>query len=217
MAKKRYTLYLSPPLARKFELVARQRHGAKSALVEEALRASLEPAAGAGRRGGPRPPAQRAAQGGRQRIGRDVAIVTETLALFVRYFLTITPPLPQSEQEPARLLGKERFEVFVAQIGRRLAEDRRLVSEVLETIAANQPDLFATAADDAPLKAGRRQRRAHRRKTAARRAKGTGDGGQRPWLISSRLPPPRRRRAAAGRCCAPPSGRPSPRRWPIPP
>jgi hypothetical protein len=45
---------------------------------------------------------------------------TETLALFVRYFLTITPPLPQSEQEPARLLGKERFQVFVAQVGRRL-------------------------------------------------------------------------------------------------
>ena len=73
------------------------------------------------------------------------AIVTETLALFVRYFLTITPPLPQSEQEPARLLGRERFEVFVAQIGRRLAADRRLVSEVLESIARNEPDLFATA------------------------------------------------------------------------
>ncbi|MBS0250953.1 MAG: hypothetical protein JSR78_07790, partial [Proteobacteria bacterium] len=85
-------------------------------------------------------------------IRRDVAIATETLALFVRYFLTITPPLPESEQEPARLLGKERFQVFVAQIGRRLAEDHRLVSEVLETIAINQPDLFATASDDEPLK-----------------------------------------------------------------
>jgi hypothetical protein len=81
-----------------------------------------------------------------------VAIATETLALFVRYYLTITPPLPQSEQEPARLLGRERFQVFVAQIGRRLAGDQRLVSEVLETIAANEPDLFATAGDDAPLK-----------------------------------------------------------------
>ena len=30
------------------------------------------------------------------------------------------------------------------------------------------------------------------------------------------LPPPRKRKAAAGRCCAPPSGRPSPRRSPIP-
>ena len=81
-----------------------------------------------------------------------MVFATETLALFVRYFLTITPPLPQSEQEPARLLGRERFQVFVAQVGRRLATDHRLVSEVLETIASNNPDLFTTAADDAPLR-----------------------------------------------------------------
>ena len=151
MGKKRYTLYLSRPLARKFDLVAQQRQGAKSALVEEALRASLEPQ--------PHPGlddalARRLDELNRNvaRIGRDVAIATETLALFVRYFLTITPPLPQSEQEPARLLGKERFQVFVAQVGRRLAGDHRLVSEVLELIAADNPDLFATASDDAPLR-----------------------------------------------------------------
>jgi len=83
---------------------------------------------------------------------RDIAIATETLSLFVRYFLTITPPLPQAEQDAARALGKQRFEVFVAQIGRRLASDHRLVSEVLESIAATNPDLFSTAADDPTLK-----------------------------------------------------------------
>ena len=160
MSKKRYTLYLSRPLARKFDLVAKQRQGAKSALVEEALRASLEPEQHPGIEDGL---ARRLNDLNRAvtTIGRDVAIATETLALFVRYFLTITPPLPQSEQEPARLLGKERFQVFVAQIGRRLAGDHRLVSEVLETIAADEPDLFATASDDAPLK-----NRPERRSTA---------------------------------------------------
>lgn len=151
MGKKRYTLYLSRPLARKFDLVALQRQGAKSALVEEALRASLEPQQHPGVEEGL---ARRLNELNKSvaTIKRDVAIATETLALFVRYFLTITPPLPQSEQEPARLLGKERFQVFVAQIGRRLAGDHRLVSEVLESIAQNEPDLFATASDDAPLK-----------------------------------------------------------------
>ena len=48
MAKKKYTLYLPVPLARKFDEVARERHGAKSALFEEALRA--EPRAAAARR-----------------------------------------------------------------------------------------------------------------------------------------------------------------------
>ena len=50
MSKKRYTLYLPRPLARKFDLVARQRQGGKSALVEEALRAQLEPQPAPGHR-----------------------------------------------------------------------------------------------------------------------------------------------------------------------
>ena len=66
-------------------------------------------------------------------IERDVSIATETLSLFVRYFLTITPSLPSDDQESARLLGKERFQVFVAQVGRQLAGSQRLVSEVLES------------------------------------------------------------------------------------
>jgi hypothetical protein len=151
MAKKRYALYISRPLAHKFDQIAQQRHGSKSAMLEEALRLSLEPQ----RVPGAEEVLVRRLDQLHKVVGtinRDVAIVTETLALFVRYFLTITPPLPQSEQEPARLLGRERFQVFVAQVGRRLATDHRLVSEVLETIASNNPDLFATAADDAPLR-----------------------------------------------------------------
>jgi hypothetical protein len=150
MAKKRYALYISRALASKFDHVAQQRHGSKSAMLEEALRLSLEPQ----KVPGAEEVFVRRLDELHKVVGvvnRDVAIATETLALFVRYFLTITPPLPQSEQEPARLLGRERFQVFVAQVGRRLATDHRLVSEVLETIASNNPDLFTTTADDAPL------------------------------------------------------------------
>lgn len=173
MSKKRYTLYLSRPLARQFDLIARQRHGGKSALVEEALRANLAPERHPGVEDGL---ARRLDDLSKSvaTIRRDVAIATETLALFVRYYLTITPPLPQSEQEPARLLGRERFQVFVAQIGRRLASDQRLVSEVLETIAANEPDLFATAGDDAPLKS----RPPHRNGQTSRSAPQEGEANE---------------------------------------
>jgi hypothetical protein len=149
MRKKRYTLYVSLPLARRLDDVARSTHGGKSALVEEALAASLTPQ---------QVPGiddlllNRLADiiGVAQKIERDQAIVTEVLALFVRYFLTITPPLPDDEQEPARLLGRERFQVFVAQVGRQLAGDQRLVSEILETIAHTNPDLFGAADAFAP-------------------------------------------------------------------
>jgi hypothetical protein len=151
MSKKRYTLYLSRPLANKFDAVARVRNGAKSALFEEAMRDSLAPKPMPGLDDGL---TLRLNEIGRATkiIERDVALATETLSLFVRYFLTITPPLPMSEQEPARILGHERFEEFVAEIGRRIASDQRLVSEVLEAIAIQNPDLFATAGITAPVK-----------------------------------------------------------------
>ncbi len=82
------------------------------------------------------------------KIERNESITSETLALFVRYFLTITPPLPQAEQASAHALGKERFEVFIAQVGRRLAQDQNLIAEVLERIVENRLDLFTGAASD---------------------------------------------------------------------
>ncbi len=83
------------------------------------------------------------------RMDRNQSIMLETLALFIRYFLTVTPPLNEWDQASAHALGKERFEAFVAQVGRRLALDRNLLSEVLESIADTRPDLFTTDPDAA--------------------------------------------------------------------
>jgi len=143
MAKKRYTVWLSPPLAHKFEEVAARAKGGKSGVVEDTLKAALEP------QSLPRLDdalARRLDKLSRivAHMERDMAIISETLGLFVRYFLTVTPPMPESEQEPARLLGRERFAVFVVEVGRRMTSDRRLVAEVLESIAKNDPDLFGT-------------------------------------------------------------------------
>jgi predicted transcriptional regulator len=151
MAKKRYTIRLSYPLAHRFDAITQRRPEAKSGLVEDALRAFLEPQAMPGVEEGLLRRLDELNRGV-GRVARDMAIATESLALFVRYYLTITPPLPQSEQEPARLLGRERFEVFVTEVGRRLAGDQRLVSEVLESIAANEPDLLATRTYPVPSK-----------------------------------------------------------------
>jgi predicted DNA-binding protein len=149
--KKRYSVLLPQELAERFERIAGLRHGSKSAIVEEALDRRLNPE---------KYPfigdalLRRLDEQSRTiaTLKRDTVIVAEMLSLFVRYFLTITPPLGEREQQPARALGKERFQVFVAQIGRRLASDRRLVSEVLESIAAHSPDLLATIGEDIPRK-----------------------------------------------------------------
>jgi predicted transcriptional regulator len=141
MAKKKYTLYLPVPLARRLDQVARERHGAKSALVEEALRASFEPQHAGVEEG----LARRLNEIGRQlaAVARDQSVATETLGLFVRYFLTATPPVPDDDQESARLTGRKRYEVLLAEVGKRVAEGRGLAAEVLQTVPIDQPDLFA--------------------------------------------------------------------------
>jgi hypothetical protein len=149
--KKRYSILLPQELAERFERVARLRRGAKSAVVEDALDRRLNPEK--------YPLIDEALlrhldEQARSlaTLKRDSAVIAEMLSLFVRYFLTVTPPLGEREQQPARALGKERFQVFVAQIGRRLASDRRLVSEVLASIDLNNPDTFAAGFDDASFK-----------------------------------------------------------------
>lgn len=77
------------------------------------------------------------------RLERNQSITVETLALFIRYFLTITPPLPEDDQAAAHAIGRERFEVFVAQVGRRLAQDKNLLQEVLASLVDDKPDLFS--------------------------------------------------------------------------
>ena len=149
--KKRYSILLSQEVAERFERVARLRHGCKSAVVEEALERRLIPE---------KYPLideallRRLDEQAKSlaTLKRDQAIYGEMLSLFVRYFLTVTPPLTDREQQPARQLGRERFQLLAAQIGRRIASDRRLISEVIETITLNNPDLFAAAMEDASLK-----------------------------------------------------------------
>jgi hypothetical protein len=151
MAKKRYCLYLSRPLANRLERVASLRHGSKSALLEEALRKSFEPEQVPGVEEGL---VRRLNELHRavSAIARDVTVATETLALFVRYMLTVTPPIPDGDQEPARLTGRKRYDVFLAEVGKRVAANGLHAAEVLKTVPVDQPDLFATAHGGSPLK-----------------------------------------------------------------
>jgi hypothetical protein len=56
------------------------------------------------------------------------------VALYVRYFLTVSIPVPEGQQEAARAQGRARFAQFVEQLGRHLQRGRSLVREVHEEI-----------------------------------------------------------------------------------
>ncbi len=54
-------------------------------------------------------------------LDQDLAVLGETPAQFIHFWLTITPPLTGAAQSAARAKGAERFEGFMQNLGRRLA------------------------------------------------------------------------------------------------
>ncbi|MCQ9147947.1 CopG family transcriptional regulator [Rhizobium oryzihabitans] len=69
------------------------------------------------------------------RLERDVGISVETLAVFVRFWLTTTPALPEPAVQAARAKAGERYEAFVSALGRRLAQGPKLRQEISEDVA----------------------------------------------------------------------------------
>lgn len=128
--KPRHHLYLDDELTEQLEALAAKPGSSKSAIVSDALRAFIA------RRGANELDDRfkvRLDRISRQlnRIERDQQILLESLALFVRYYLTVAAPLPEADQEAARALGQERFQAFIDQVGRRIAGGRTLAGEVL--------------------------------------------------------------------------------------
>lgn len=72
-----------------------------------------------------------------ERLERDVSIGNEAVALFVRFWLTTTPPLPDSAQAAAQAKGRERYEGFVETLGKRLAKGQNFTREVSEELPAS--------------------------------------------------------------------------------
>jgi hypothetical protein len=149
--KPRLSASLSDSVSQRLELAAKRPGTNKSAIVDAALDRFLNPERDTT---GDAALVRRLDRMNRQfdRIDRDLSVMAETIALFVRYYLTITPPLPSGDHDAARALGRERFETFVAQVGKRVASGGRLVADVMERVSTSKPDLFAQRIEEgAPL------------------------------------------------------------------
>ena len=57
------------------------------------------------------------------RIERNGQIELESLALFVRYMLTVNAPLPEGDKA-AQAIGRDRFNAFVERVAQQLASGR---------------------------------------------------------------------------------------------
>lgn len=79
-----------------------------------------------------------------ERMQRDHRASAEMIALFVLYFLTTTPPLPEDDKQAARQLGNQRFESFQRRVGENLAgTDAGTVARILRDFVPDADD-YAT-------------------------------------------------------------------------
>jgi hypothetical protein len=139
--KPKIGVYLTTDVAKLLKLAVKRSGATKSDIVNEALARFLDPQPEKDPGGEVLLRLARQAKLLR-RIHRDVEIVAETLALYIRQFLMITPPVPKIDQDAAMKLGRERYEVFIEQIAKRVASDSGMVQEIMEKIAETHEDRF---------------------------------------------------------------------------
>lgn len=129
----RMNVYFPPAMMREISDLADKKKISRSSVIEAAVASFLSPD-DADRREAAF--TRRLDRMSRQimRLERDVGLTAETLALFVRFWLTITPPVPPEDHATAQAKGRERFEGFIETLGRRLQSGESFLKEIPEDI-----------------------------------------------------------------------------------
>src|SRR6185312_4700223 len=131
--KPRQNIYLDEDLNEHLETLAAKPGSSKSAIIRDALTAYLA------RRGAKELQdtfSKRLDEIGKQlnAVERQQRILIESLALFIRFHLGIIPSLPESEQAAAHALGTKRYQAFIVQVSRLLANGKNTGAEILELL-----------------------------------------------------------------------------------
>src|SRR3984893_4950478 len=137
----KHTFRLPPDLAGKLADYANRKRVPQALVVEAALASHLSPD-GAGRLEAALARRLDRMTRGIERLRRHRPISNEALALFVRFWLTSTPPLPDTAQAAAQAKGRERYEGFVEALSRRLARGQTLAQEISQDVVSKdgRPD-----------------------------------------------------------------------------
>ena len=135
--KHRLSVYLDPDIMAALADYAARRDHSRSLVAEAAIASFLSPDAAERQEAAT---TKRLDQIDRRmtRVERDVGIAVETLAVFIRFWLTSNPPLPEPAQAAAKAQAGKRYDAFVAALGRRLAQGPKLGQEISEDIEETQ-------------------------------------------------------------------------------
>jgi predicted transcriptional regulator len=131
--KVRLSVYLDPELMETLASYADRRERSRSLIAEAAIASFLSPDGDEAREAAI---TKRIDQLDRRmnRLERDVGIGVEMIAMFVRFWLSNAPPPPETERALLRKQGGDRYDAFMAALGRRLAKGPKVRQEIVEDI-----------------------------------------------------------------------------------
>ena len=135
----RMNVYFPPDMLRQIADLADRKKISRSAIVEAAVASFLSPD-GADKREAALTRRLDRMTRQIQRIERDLGVTAETVALFVRFWLTITPPLPSDAHAAAQAKGRERYEGFIETLGVRLQKGQSFLREIPDDVAGDVPE-----------------------------------------------------------------------------
>ncbi|QIG78586.1 type I pantothenate kinase [Stakelama tenebrarum] len=130
-----FSVYLDPEVMQALAAYADRRAKSRSLVAEAAIASFLSPDADEQREAAIAKRLDRLDR--RQtRLERDVGIGVEMIALFVRFWLSNTPPPPETERAAMRRQGGDRYDAFMEALGRRLAKGPKARQEIGEDMEA---------------------------------------------------------------------------------
>ena len=138
MSRARLNIFVEPEHAKRLEDFAVHRGVSKSSVIAAALASFLSPDAMDQREAAM---ARRLDRLSRQfeRLERDQSILIETVALYLRHYLTVALPVPEQQQEALRAQGRARYAQFIEQLARHIQRGRSLVREIHQEIEPVAP------------------------------------------------------------------------------
>ena len=129
MKKAQLSIYLDPAIFASLETFAKRQAKPKSLVAEAAIASFLSPDDSDRREAAIAKRLDRIIRV-LERLERNDGITLETIALFIRFWLTSTPALPEQSSPTARAKGAERYDRFVEALGRRLSSGSTVLREV---------------------------------------------------------------------------------------
>lgn len=125
----KHTFRLPPDISRQLAEIAIRKRATQASIVEAAIASFLSPDGSERMEAAVTRRLDRLTKQN-ERLEFQIEVTNEALALFVRFWLSANPPLPDTAMAAAQAQGKERYDGFVQALARKLETGVKFHGEI---------------------------------------------------------------------------------------